>query len=584
MVQQRDYIQETMGTKSRSETLMEGLMYGAANIMEGRKFLDKPRNWTLDNAKGNFTAYMKGKAHNLMMGWFNVKQLPLQLANASISMSLKPQYAVQAFGDMLAMNTLAGFNTADAIKAGKVYGFSEDTIESWMQYMASGLKDSIVRHADFNVHELGIGHVGLDVVRKASKAGKIFFNSGENAARLISWNIARREWKDLNPGKKIGDKDIIDISKEALRLQMNMQTENAAWWQNAPILGLATQFMPALAKFYENAAPKVLGGSTKWTPAEKAKAIAGQIVLYGTVGVPIVEEAASWFAEASGQDPVTFLEENPTFVQGINEGFLGVTLGLFGADKTVPSENLNILGMLDDNVVVDVIKGMNAVINSGQEEEGFVSVMTGPSATVAKRFGNVIDGLALTARTIVTVPSLEVAHGAILSNVNDVLSMTSTWTNGQKAYYLESMGKLFSASGKLIATEDELGEFSLINQLMHGMGFKTRAEIALYASKEAIKGANQYKQDVKKQYKEILREYLNTGNEELFNARKSVLFSIYKDRPDTVIEVIDDGVGDTLDGKTEVSKTAQTNYRMMVENRGDVKVQQATLNSEVGKQ
>jgi hypothetical protein len=78
---------------------------------------------------------------------------------------------------------------------------------------------------------------------------------------------------------------------------MNLQAENAAAWQKG-FLGVPTQFMQVFAKFGENVIPGLLQTKgAKWSRQEAARVLAGQVVLYGTVGVPVVESAVAYIAD-----------------------------------------------------------------------------------------------------------------------------------------------------------------------------------------------------------------------------------------------------------------------------------------------
>lgn len=575
MMMQRDYIKETLSVGGRQEAKMEGLLLGAANIMEGKAWLAKPRQFLLDNSQGNPSAWLKGHSFNLMMGWFNVRQLFVQSQNAVLTMSIDPKNGLLGAADAFKLRTIALLDEDRAIQAAKAMDLEPDIVQSLVQYNKSGLRDGIVKQADFNVHELGIAPSSLDVVRKASKGGRIFFNEGENFSRLISWSTARRRWKEANPSKAIDDAAIRDISQDALRMQMNMQNANAAWWQKAPVLDLMTQFLQVQAKFLEGVMPKILGGSGKWTGREKAQVLAGQILLYGTVGVPVAEEAIAYIAELTGQDPITYAKENPQVVDAINEGFSGYVAGLFGADKLAPSESFSLLAGMDDNVIYDVIKGANQIFNGGYEEGGFIETLSGPSASTIKRGGDVYSGLVLTARAIVEKPSLDVAYGALIENLDNIASMTSTWNNAKKAYYLNTMDKLFSSSGKLVATSEDLGRLSLTEQLGIAMGIQTDVEAYHYKNKDALKKSKQLRREKKNDLKEALIEYEKSGNESLWKAKKALLLNDLNTME--AIQIMDEVMNESISGDSDVNRSTNQAIQNLMRNGGSPTTAQSLL-------
>lgn len=202
MEQSRQYIQDTMKMPTREERVTERMALGAANMLYGKPFGAKPRQWLLDNSQGNVSDWVKGVSFNMHMGWFNLRQLFVQMQNASLSISMNPTLALPALSDTMHLRTLASLNKQQASQAAKHLGFGEDVIDSYNGYVQSGLRDSIVRQADFDNNAVGISHGSLDAARKLSKAGRVFFNEGENFSRLMSWSIARKKWKTANPSKK----------------------------------------------------------------------------------------------------------------------------------------------------------------------------------------------------------------------------------------------------------------------------------------------------------------------------------------------------------------------------------------------
>lgn len=536
MLQTRDYIKEVMGVAPQEERITETIALSAANLMYGKPYLSKPRDWLLNNSKGSVSSWIKGHTFDLRLGWFNPRQIFVQAQNGALAMMLEPKHALPALGSAIELRTIALLPMDKAIEAAKHMRLSQDVVDSLMQYNKSGLRDAISHNADLDVHQLGVAHNSMDVIRKARKAGRVFYEEGENIARLISWSIARRKWKEANPGKAIADKDIYDISKEATSMLMNMQSQNAAWWQKGA-MGLPTQFMQVQMKIIENLMPRVLGGNSKWTRQQKLQVLAGQLMLYGVVGVPIVEEAASYVASLTGQSPQEFIDAHPEWVNAINEGFMGVMVSSVGGEDINMSESMSLLAGMDEMLPIELAKAINAHWNGGMEETGFVETMSGPTATTIRRLGDVASTTYLNIKSVVEVPTLDVAYGAIMSNLESIASLTSTWSNAEKGYYLNQFGLITSSNGKLIATEKDLGPMSLTAQLGIAMGFKSDAEIALYSSKEALKNSKEFKKKMEAGVAKALDNYVVTGNKELYDANKAVLLAPLN--PMQRIEVMD---------------------------------------------
>jgi len=569
MEQARQYIQDNMKMPSREERVTERIALGAANMLYGKPFAAKPRQWLLDHSQGSVSDWIKGHSFNLHMGFFNLRQLFVQMQNASLSISMNPTLALPSMGDTLALRSIAMLPEAKAAQAAKHMKLGDDVVDSLREYNKSGLRDSIVRQADFDMNSVGISHGSIDAARKLSKAGRVFFNEGENFSRMLSWNIARRKWKAANPGKKMADKDIQETSQEALRLQMNLQSENAAWWQKAPGINVATQFLQVQAKFLENVMPRVIGGSTQWTPKEKAQALAGQLFLYGTVGVPVAEEAAAYVAELRGQSTQEFIAENPDFTDAINEGFVGMLGSLLGAGDLAPTESFSLLAGLDDNVVASIAEGAIEVFNGGYSEEGAIEMFTGPSANIIRRVGDVGAGVVLSMKSIYEVPTGDVMYQSVLSNLDDIAALTSTWTNARKLYTLNSTGRLMSSRGTLIATKEQLGPISLQTQLGIAMGFPTDVELQHYKNQDSVKSAMQFKKEALKELKGSLIDFANTGNQELYNAKKAVILAPFS--ATEKMDLLKSVNKDALAPATKLDRGVKAAQRLIIESGGRVK-------------
>ena len=284
-----------------------------------------------------------------------------------------------------------------------------------------------------------------------------------------------------------------------------------------------------------------------------------------------------------GQSPQEFMESNPTFTDSVNEGFVGMIASMLGAGDLAPTESFSLLSGLDDNVIADIAKGVAAVTNGGYSEEGFVETLTGPSANIIRRLGDVAGGIVLSVKTLYEVPSLDVAYGAMLSNINDLAAMTSTWSNGRKLALLHSTGNLFSARGTLVATGAELGGLSLATQLGIAMGFPTDIEQAYYSSKNYTKGNAQFKTDTLKDLQRAQLEFLVGGNAELFAAKKAALMAPFslKEKTDMVDSLIDS----VASPKSGVEKELKASTKLFIESGGRVEqtTAQGKLMHEVNK-
>lgn len=167
----------------------------------------------------------------------------------------------------------------------------------------SGILDDIRSTAMFNVEDGALDlykGYGRDVLRKASTFG---FDRGEEFARLVSWEIARREWKAANPGKPwTADSALREISIKQKEYNLGMQSYNTAAWQKG-LVGIPMQFLQynvklaasvlhataQLGKDINKRGWKALtdssGGNYRGTtPRDAFATLATQTLIYGVAG------------------------------------------------------------------------------------------------------------------------------------------------------------------------------------------------------------------------------------------------------------------------------------------------------------
>lgn len=562
--QTRDYLKRTLGIPTKEERHTHGWMLGIANMMEGKKFLAKPRQMFIDNADKDITRQLKAYTFDLTMGWFNPRQLFVQSQNASLAASMYPQHALPAFLDTMKMRTLIHMSEERIAEAAKKLGYGDDLVDSLIGFKRAGLEDAIVRTADFNPVRAGVGHSSLRSFRKAAKLGRVFYEEGELAARLMSWSIARRK---LGKGASVEE-----ISKESVRMHMNLQSENAAWWQNAPVIGMATQFLQVQAKFIENVMPKILGGSGKWSGREKASALAGQILLYGTSGVFIAEGLTAWLAEESGMSIDEFERAHPNVAESVQEGFVGTILSLLGAKDINATEAVSLVAGLDDNVVADLLKAAAAITHGGYKEGVDVADVTfGPTLSTLTRGKDALAGMAMTVKALTHSPSGEELADMMLNNLDQVLSMTSSWNNVKKMKLLQRHEVLLGREGQKIANLSDLGDLSPLEYLVVGMGFSTDAEVAHYRQKDFMQDIKKERTDLRKALLKNYKEFLQHGNLELYHLQRGLLLESSDLTPIEKLKV-DESVTDAMIGKSAIEKQAGQFLTELIKSGGRLEI------------
>ena len=576
MLGQRKYVQEQMGMVTKEESVFRDLMVRTADYMGSKGWDGKTRDWMLWHADAHPNDFLKASSFNLMLGMFNVRQVFVQMQNASLALSMYPKYAVQSLPEGLAARMYIMTKDPKARQA-ILNKLSKEQQEFVKQFDESGMVDAIARQGDLNHQSLGVAPGTMDAAKKFIEKGRIPFNEGEIFSRAVSFSVARR--KLIAEGKP---HTTAHINEEALRINMNMQTENAAWWQNAPVIGLATQFLQVQAKFAENLLPTVLGGTGRWSAAEKSKVLAGQLILYGVVGVPVAQEAVNFFADKQGVTPQEFMDENPTFVNTINEGFAGMIAEMLGAGDAEFTSSFSLLAGMDDNVVSDVFKGVFTLMEGGYTQDGFLETAAGPSATTLRRFGGVVDSFIDGVKAVVAVPTLEVAAMSVADNIDSLAQLTSTWSNARKVMLLQELGAITSSSGKVIAREgSDIDIVNLQTKFAMAMGFKHDVESLAYMNADVIDKNAKMLRDIKNDFQQQVVAYSLHGNIEYLNAHKATIFAGLS--PSEKANIMDQVISDLVYGNSKVSKDLQKAVNQIMQWQGELELtaQQEALRNKV---
>ena len=573
----REYLKKVLKIPSDEEHKFADFVAGVGRGMErnwGEKG-GKANEWILNNLHSKDPMRgLKGATFNLHLGWFNVRQLWVQAQNASIALSMHPVNGVKAVAKMVPMRAAILSDNPDTWRAiaKSTPGIDEESFVKEIQmFKDSGIMDAIVRTADFDANVSGIGMSSMNSLRKASKAGRIFYEEGELASRIVAWDIARSTLIDA--GEEVTAKSLTD---ETIRMHMNLQAENAAAWQTG-VLGIPTQFVQVFAKFAENLLPKTMGGTGKWTAKEKASVLAGQFIIYGTVGVPIIEDLTAAAAEMMGMDSATALQENPMLVEGLQEGLWGMFFEAFGVQNNF-SESGNLLAGIDDNIAATIVGAFydhfaGNPVDSGAE---ISKVALGAGGNSVMRGKDAVIGMYEAAKNIMTHPSPAVLGHELLGVVDGLAAMTSTWSNARKAFYSEyySMG-LRSKRGTIMMTTEELGANWQTN-LARAFGFETDKETALWKAYDYNTASKNEVRAVKDDLQHIYNSFMRSGNVELYRKQRAAIMGPYENT-ESGRKIIENFNKSVLDGKSAFSREASAFTKDYLGNGGTLPLSTGTL-------
>lgn len=409
---------------------------------------------------GNPIAAARATAFHALLGWFNPSQMWVQAQGASIALSLGlGKYSSRALANTAAL-TAVGEGVMDAgrirnaIKAAglKASGVSEQDFKRLHNlWIKTGYQDSVLQTADHAAAAKGYG-MTMGAIKKAADAGLLFYRNGELFTRRFSFNIAVERWLEKNAGKTIADisdgalKNIMD---DANNMMLNMSRANRANWQKG-VWSLPTQFLQVTTKFIETAG----GFNRNFERGEIGRILTGQIMLYGTAGIPLAGLGTMILSDVFGLSQ-TDIEDNPGLVKTFNDGFWGaVGHWMLGVDIEMSSRGSLLRGMGDllDNWFV--------------QESTFTEKFLGPFGAVGQRW---LDNFTRALRPITISPGQAIDWTTPWDLVaSPVIRSISTWSNAEKGAYMALLDQSYSRSGYVQDARD----FSLMEEIAQAIGFQ----------------------------------------------------------------------------------------------------------------
>lgn len=417
---------------------------------------------------GNFRnadpiAAARATAFHSLLGFFNPAQLWVQAQGAAVAMSLGfGKYMTRSLGNAGALAYL-GYGAVDsaryarvakAMSAGGLKTSKEDLRTMHQLWIKTGYQDSVMQTADYAAAMKGYG-MTMNALKETADKGLLFYRQGELANRRTSFATALERWKEKNPGKtlqQIDDDALKLIMNDANNMMLNMTKANRAAWQKGA-LSLPTQFLQVTTKFAETA----LGFNQHFTAAERARLLTGQLVLYGAAGIPLVGLPIMIATQVMGVTQED-IENNPTLVKAINDGFWGVTsFHLFGVDVELSSRGSLLRGISD------------FMDNWFMQESTMASQFLGAFGSTGDRFLTEFTRQ-LRPFTIANMSEIEFRDVANLVT-SPVLQSISTWRNVEKAEYMRRLGEIYSTRGRLQHT----GDFNFWDIAAQAAGFQHTA-------------------------------------------------------------------------------------------------------------
>lgn len=356
--QTRKYIRDQLNIRTADQKLNEARWRKSIEWLEERSGLpEKVLDWFGPALRKSEVAdFLRKVNFHITLGMGNMAQLLVQANGMFIASAVHPVHGLAAAKTAIPLrmalmsdnpNVWKSLATVDSLSSLGLRNINE-FVDIVKAVKRSGIIDDIHSTALYNVE-----NGALDLFKGYSKdvgkqASTFFFNRGEEMSRLVSWEVARREWVKTHPGVSWNTDDALkQISMRQKEFNLGMQTHNTAAWQQGwagiPLqflqynLKLATSLIHSGAQLGKDINKRGWTAFTNFedgnyrgfNPAQASKLLAAQIVLYGAAGNGLRVIANEMFGDESGMS-----EEQKMY---ISEGLAG---GLFySLTKLMDEEN-----------------------------------------------------------------------------------------------------------------------------------------------------------------------------------------------------------------------------------------------------
>jgi hypothetical protein len=476
----QDYLVDQMNIMTEEEKMWVGKARQLSEAFEAR--VDTPAMHTIGafmRQSSDWPKYARTIAFHTFQGMFNLKHLFMQGMNAFNAVVISPLHGLPASktSSLYAMALMSDNESIwrNVAKANKLtnlgLGMSEDEFVLAVQTIRrSGLIDGIGHNSMWGAEG---GKFGLfnGATRVAGQISAAPFNAGEGYSRLVSFDIARREWITNNPNKAWWTDDAVaEMLARQDDLTQNMTRANTTSWQKG-WKAIPTQYTQYQVKLLLNAVHSLGGNERVFTRNEAVRLILGHTMLLGTAGWGMLpdEWTNEWFKDQDEGTKLTILQG---FFAGaiyhLTEGeaklAIGSTFGSF-------------------NYYKDVFDGLT------DPKKTLVAALAGPSGfAITRLLGKTGDAINMFRYGGVTMDSTKAA-------MKELAGGFSSLNNAQKAY-------IASSNFNALKTDSGVDKYRMsdLEVYAYGMGIPPVQEADL---KTLFKSKQEYEQTIKDVGKEI---------------------------------------------------------------------------------
>lgn len=446
-------------------------------IVRGANYLRRRNNNPVNLAR-NMTFHS-------LLGVANPAQLWVQAQGATLAASLSPA-PIEAFRLQNALAVAAKFGEDAAVTkvvANAALADADRLSKMIKLWNKTGLEASIHNTADLSAASEGLG-VGREALRRVFDKGLLFYRAGELFNRRYSFITALQRAEKKLGHLDLTDNQLKDVLSDANNMMLNLSRANRSAWQHG-VVAIPTQFLQVQAKFLES----MTGMSKAFTVRERGRIMAGQLALYGAAGVPLGNLGVRYLQESLGfsQKDVEQLPES--VVEGVNNGLWGVFAhSWLGADVDLSNRGAIASGMTE--FTLDL---MFSEASMGEKVAGAF----GTIPHRAFKAWSTIKPMVLNDREDA------LTDAEVLRGISAIASITSTWSNVQKGYFMHRMHQLNDSRGNIVISNKD---FDINTEVMTMLGFQP-SELKRVRDRESLVRSS--KEHRKQVTDSLVRHYWN---------------------------------------------------------------------------
>ena len=405
----QDYIIDQMNIPTKEERATIGTMRMLSETIEGisdSKVMAKTGMFL--RATKNYATWARTVAFHSFFA-LNPVQFFMQGMNAFNAVAVSPIHGLRA-SKTASMYAMALMSDQPSIwetfaKANKITNLglgmdTEEFVEAVAAIRRSGLLDGMNTTSLYGAET---GKYGLfnGLTRRVGAVSAAPFNAGEGYSRLVSFDIARREFMEANKGVAWWtDDSIAKIMARQDDLTQNMTKANTSFWQKG-ILSIPAQFTQYQVKLMMNVIQSLLGNKRVFTRKEAVQLLITHGVVMGTAG-NFMYPFRPWIESVLPEDMTE--DQRIAVQQGVLAGVISSITD--GEVKLALGSRFNTFKYYED-----ILRGLL------DPEKKFLEVLGGPSGFAAVRIlGGVGEAFSIIAKAPMTPQTMQIALTEIGKN------------------------------------------------------------------------------------------------------------------------------------------------------------------------